>query len=131
MSGQTIRLGSPFSRVQAHRLIEAAPAGSTVNIRAATRTTEQNSKLWAALSDISRAKPQGRVLPPELWKCLFMSACGHQCRFEPSLDGSGVVPIGFKSSRLSKVEMSELIECVMAFGAEHGVVWSDEQRDAA
>lgn len=126
MSGQTIRLGNPYSRQQAHRLVDAAPDGSVLNIRAANRTTEQNSLLWALLSDVSRAAPGGRVMPPEIWKAVFMAACGHQCRFEPSLDGSGVVPIGFRSSRLSKVQMSELIESIYAFGAEHGVKWSAE-----
>jgi hypothetical protein len=96
-----------------------------VNIRAATRIGEQNAKLWAMLSDVSRAKPQGRQYPPEIWKALFMAECGFKPRFEPSLDGQGVVPIGYKSSRLSKAEFSDLIESIAAFGAEHGVVWSE------
>lgn len=127
-SGQTVRLIGDIQRSFAKRLIDIAPQGSVLNLREATRSTEQNSKLWAMLSDVSRAKPQGRVLAPELWKCLFMAALGHQCRFESSLDGKGVVPIGFKSSRLSKVEMSDLLESIAAFGAEHGVRWSEEER---
>ena len=131
-SGQTIRLTGVGARAMAHRWVDIAPQGAVLNIREATRTVEQNAKLWAMLSDVSRAKPQGRVLPPEIWKCLFMASLGHQCRFEPSLDGAGVVPIGFKSSRLTKAEMSDLIESVYAFGAEHGVEWSDEpQKHAA
>jgi hypothetical protein len=130
-SGQTIQLTGIGSRALAHRWIDIAPQGAVLNIREATRTNEQNAKMHAMLSDISRAKPQGRVLPPEVWKCVFMASIGHQCRFEPALDGNGVVPVGFKSSRLSKSEMSDLIECIAAFGAEHGVQWSDEQRDAA
>lgn len=124
-AGQTIALHSMRNRDTAKRLIDAAPVGAVVNVRAANRTTEQNARMWAMLSDVSRAKPEGRELPPDLWKCLFMSACGHKVRFEPGVDGEGVVPIGFRSSRLSKADMSELIECIAEYGARHGVVWSE------
>lgn len=130
-NGQTIILNSLAARAQLKRLAECAPHGAVANIREARRTNEQNDKMWAMLSDLSRAKPQGRVLPPEIWKCVFMASVGHQCRFEPSLDGNGVVPIGFKSSQLSKAEMSDLIDAIDAFGAEHGVLWSNKERKAA
>ena len=107
--------------------MDAAPEGAVLNIRKANRSSEQNAKLWAMLSDVSRAKPQGRELPPEIWKCLFMSAAGQQCRFEPSVDGRGVVPIGFKSSRLSKAEFGELLDAIDAYGSQHGVEWSDSE----
>ena len=77
------------------------------------------------LSDISRAKPQGRVHIPEVWKCLFMAACGHQVQFEMGLDGRPF-PTGFKSSRLSKNEMMDLITFVQQWGDEQGVKWSNE-----
>ncbi len=129
-NGQTLVLSTPLARARAHQLIERAPTGAVLNVREASRTSEQNAKMWAMLSDVSRAKPQGRVMPPEVWKCLFMSALGHQCTFEPSLDGQGVVPLGFKSSRLGKAAMSDLIESIAAYGAEHGVRWSDERQAA-
>lgn len=130
MTGQTIILSGPMARARAHRLIEAAPDGAVLNVRAANRTSDQNNLMWALLSDVSRAKPQGRDYPPEVWKSLFMAAAGFQVRFEPTLDGTGVVPIGFKSSRLNKAEFSDLIEAIRSYGAEHGVVWTDE-REAA
>jgi len=130
MNGQTIILATPRQREMAHALIERAPPGAVLNIREATRSDDQNAKMWAMLSDVARARPQGRVLPTEIWKALFMAACGQTPRFEPSLDGQGVVPTGYKSSRLTKVEFSDLIECIAAFGAEHGVVWSDERKAA-
>ena len=131
-NGQTIRLTGPYQRAVAKRLIDAAPDYAVVNVRAASRSNDQNSLMWALLSQISRAKPQGRALTPEVWKCLFMASAGFQCTFEPSLDGKGVVPLGFKSSRLNKAEFSDLIEAIFAFAAEHGVALSDEpQGDAA
>ncbi len=132
MTGQTIRLASLSQRATAHRLVDAAPQGAVLNVRPPTRTSDQNAKLWAMLSDLARAKPEGRDYPTDVWKALAMAMVGHKVRFEPALDGNGVVPIGFRSSRLTKDEMSELIEAIYAYGAEHNVTWSEpEQREAA
>lgn len=131
MTGQTIILNGATSKWQAHNLVDAAPHGAVLNIRPARRTTDQNSLLWALLSQISRAKPDGRVLSPEIWKCLFMASAGFNCTFEPSLDGKGVVPLGFKSSRLTKAEFSDLIEAIHAYAAEKGIPLSDEIQTAA
>lgn len=125
MRGQTIILHGPSQRQFAHRLIDAAPPGAKVNIQEAKRTDDQNAKMWAMLSDVARAKPQGRVLPTDTWKALFMAAAGFQVEFQLSLDGTGVVPTGFKSSGLTKAEFSDLIEQIYAFGAEHGVEWTE------
>jgi hypothetical protein len=133
MKGQTVRLNSAYQRQLAHHLIERAPAGAVLNVREATRTSDQNAKLWAMLSDVARAKPQGRVLDTDTWKALFMASLGHRVRFEPALDGQGVVAIGFRSSHLTKAAVSDLIEALYAYGAEHGVVWSEptDERAAA
>ena len=124
MTGQTIVLTSPAKRDGAKRLIELAPHGAIVNVRKASRTVEQNARMWALLSEISRAKPEGRELTPEVWKSLFMHALGHTQRFEMALDGHGVVPVGFRSSRLTKDEMSDLMEMISEYGARHNV-WKD------
>lgn len=129
MSGQTIILR--HDRRPAHALVAQAPDGAVLNIALPRRSNDQNSAMWARLSDVSRAKPEGRDLPPDLWKCLFMAACGHRVRFEPGIDGEGVIPLGFRSSRLSKAEMSDLLECIAEYGARHGVAWSDEQHGEA
>ena len=117
---QTVILSGPTRRAWAHRLIDQAPEYATVTIRPADRTPDQNAKLWAMLSDISIAKPEGRRHTPEVWKCLLMSACGHAVQFETGLDGTPF-PVGFRSSRMSKHQMSELIEFTIAYAAKHGV----------
>lgn len=127
MSGQTLILSSDSQRELARRLIGLAPAHAVVNIREATRTTDQNAKMWAMLSDVSRAQPEGRTHTPDVWKALFMHACGHATQFEMGLNGQPF-PIGFRSSRLSKREMIDLIECIYEYGARHGLAWSDEAR---
>jgi hypothetical protein len=127
MSGQTVILSGPSQRELAKRLIDQAPERAVVNVRPELRSGDQNSLLWALLSDLSRAKPEGREYPPEIWKSLVMAEAGFKPRFEPSLDGKGVVPVGYKSSRLTKAEFSDLIEALFAYGAAHGVQWTQEQ----
>lgn len=121
--GQTIVLRNDASKAAAHRLIDCAPFGHVANIAPPTRSNAQNDKMWAMLSDVSRAKPDGRCHVPELWKALFMQSCGHQVQYMNGLDGLPF-PVGFRSSRLSKEQMSELIECIYEYGARHGVVWT-------
>ena len=87
-----------------------------------------NAKMWAMLSDVSRAKPEGRTHTPEVWKALFMSACGHAVQFEQGLDGTPF-PVGFRSSRLSKAQMIDLIEFIYAYGSQHGVVWTEPMEE--
>lgn len=121
---QTVILGSEYQRAIAKQLVDRAPPNAVLTIKESARSTEQNAKLWAMLSDVSRAKPEGRRHTPEIWKCLFMSACGHAVQFENGLNGQPF-PVGFRSSRLTKAQMSDLIECVSEYGARHHVQWSE------
>ena len=125
MSGQTVILRGDSQRQLAKELIDKAPIDAVVNIREAKRSLDQNAKLWCMLSDISRAKPDGRMHTPEVWKALFMKACGHAVQFETGLDGEPF-PVGFRSSRLTKSQMSDMIEFVYQYGSENGIHWSDE-----
>ena len=124
MTGQTVILAGDSQRHLAAELIQRAPSGAVVNIREATRTLDQNAKMHAMLSDVARAKPMGRSHTADVWKAIFMNACGHQVQFVEGLEGEPF-PIGFRSSRLTKRQMSDLIEYMLWFGTEHGVVWSD------
>ena len=125
MSGQTIILRGDIQRQLAKRLIDAAPADCVVTIAAPRRSNDQNAKMHAMLSDVARAKPEGRSLPVDTWKALLMHDAGFKCTFEPSLDGQGVVPLGFKSSRLRKAEFSGLIENIYAYGSRCNIRWSE------
>ena len=128
---QTIILRGASQRDFAKRLIERAPDNAVVTIKEATRSTDQNAKLWAMLSDISRAKPEGRQWVPETWKAAFMHALGHQVKFCEGLDGSGPFPLGFRSSRLTVRQMADLITVIQEYGARHGVVFHDDKEAAA
>jgi hypothetical protein len=126
---QTVILRGKSQRDFAKTLIDLAPADAVVRVSAAKRTLDQNAKLWAMLSDLSRAKPGGRVATPETWKALAMHACGFAVQFEMGLNGQPF-PVGFRSSQMTKPQMSMLIEWLYQFGAENGVRWSDDVRAA-
>ncbi len=130
MKGQTVILRGALQRDFAKQLIDRAPADAVVNIQAASRTSDQNAKMWAMLSDVSRAKPEGRTHTADAWKALFMHACGHAVQFEMGLNGQHF-PTGFRSSHLTKAEMSDLIETIYEYGARHGVRWSNPRDLAA
>ena len=125
---QTVILRGDSQRMLAKALIDKAPVDAVVTVKEATRNLEQNARCWAMLSDISRAKPEGRTMTAELWKCVFMQACGHEVQFLNGLDGLPF-PAGFRSSRLSVRQMADLITFVAAYGDQNGVKWS-EQYDA-
>jgi hypothetical protein len=121
---QTVILHGNSQKAFAVSLIEKAPPGAVLTIREAGRSVDQNSKLWAMLSDVSRAMPSGRRHTPEVWKTLFMHACGHAVQFEMGLNGQPF-PTGFRSSKLTKTQMGDLIESIYSYGAEWGVVWTE------
>ena len=91
-----------------------------------TRSLEANKRMWAMLSDISEQVDwYGNRLAPDEWKCVFTAALKRQ-KVVPGLDG-GFVAIGSRTSQMSVVEMTELMELMTAFGAERGVQFHDEQ----
>lgn len=124
MPGQTVILRGQAQRDLACDLVRGAPVDAVVNIREANRSLDQNAKLWAILSDISRAMPEGRRWTAETWKAAFMHSLGHQVQFADGLDGAGPFPLGFRSSRLTKAQMADLITLAMEYGDRHAVAWS-------
>lgn len=120
---QTVILRGPSQRALACDLIRMAPDDAVVNIREGKRTLDQNARLWAMLSDVSRSKPDGLAHTPEMWKALFMHACGHAVQFLHGLDGLPF-PVGFHSSKLTKEQFSDLMEFISEYGARKGVKWS-------
>ena len=124
MAGQVIILAGTSARSKAHRLIEAAPPGSVVEVRPPRRRPSQNDKMWAMIGDVSRAKPEGRRMTADTWKAAFMHACGHAVQFEMGLDGGPPFPTGFRSSRLTVGQMADLITFIAEYGDRHGVEWT-------
>jgi hypothetical protein len=136
MSRALIIINSDLDRRRAAQWCQKAPDGCRVEFKEAKRTTDQNSLLWARLTDVAaQAKHNGRKYPADVWKCLFMSALGREIQFIPALDGKSFLPLGLSSSDLSKAEMSELLDFIAAWGAENNITFHDmpapEQQQAA
>lgn len=98
-----------------------------VLIQERKRTKDQNAKLWPMLTDVSEQVVwHGSTLTPEEWKHVFTAAL-HRQKVVPGIDG-GFVAIGLSTSKMRVGELRDLIELIYAFGAEHGVKWSDEAK---
>lgn len=105
--------------------VKNAPEGHCVTISEPTRSLEQNAALWANLADISeQVEWYGRKLSPEDWKHVFTASL-KKLDVVPNLDSTGFVALGSSTSRMSKRELSDLIELIRAFGAERGVRFKD------
>ena len=119
-------------RRRAISFVATAPLGYRVEIKEPKRSGEQNDALWAHLSDVAdQVVHQGRKYDAETWKAIFMNALGTEMRFVPTLDGTSVFPLGMRSSKLSKREMSDLIEFIVSWGVQHGVKFHDAKEPIA
>lgn len=127
MSRHLIPINSTADRARVARYVAQAPFGTRVEFKASKRSLPQNDRMWAMLTDIAAQKEHaGRKYTPDIWKVLFMSACGREVQFAPTLDGTAFLPLGYRSSDLTKQEMSDLIEFMLAWGSENGVTFHDQ-----
>lgn len=126
MSRASVTLDSKSRREQAARWCMTAPKGTRVTFQEAKRTDDQNRMMWDLLTDIARqVKWHGVKLSADDWKLIFLAGLNQEMRIVPNLDGTGFVNLGRSSSKLSKGEMTQLIELILAFGAQHDVVFFD------
>jgi hypothetical protein len=128
MTRYTYILGHPKDRERAVATIQAAPVGTRVVVKAPRRSVGQNDRFWWLLTEVANQLPwHGRRLRPDDWKILFLDALKREIEAVPNLDGTGFVGIGRSSSDLSKSEMSDLMELIAAFAAQHGVIFPERQ----
>ena len=96
----------------------------TLSVAEEQRSSEQNRLMWAALTDVSRQVDwYGSKLSPEDWKHVFTAALYKQ-RSVPGIDG-GFVVLGQSTSKMTVPQMTDLIDLIHAFGAQHGVEFRD------
>lgn len=126
MSRATVSLNSKARREQAAKWCWSAPEGTQVTFAERKRSTHQNRLLWDLLTDVAKQVPwHGVKLSADDYKLIFMAALNQEMRIVPNLDGNGFVNLGRSSSNLSVAEMAQLIELILAFCAERGVVIFD------
>ena len=121
---QTFFLINPQVKQNAMQAIKMASEDMICEIKKKTRSLEQNAKMWAMLAEVSdQVNWYGNKLTSDEWKDVFSASLKSQ-KVVPGIDGSFVV-CGQRTSKMTKSEMAELIELMMAFGAERGVKFSD------
>ena len=126
---KTIRLVGPRQREYAKQQIDAAFDGYVMKLGAETRRDAQNRKLWPMLQDLQRQVPGFETYSLDDLKLRFLNALGVEMRFLPALEGEGMFPVGLKSSTLTVAQFSGLIELLYAYGARHGVRWSEPTQE--
>lgn len=105
--------------------IASIPDGWVVSVSEPKRSLVANAKMWCLLSDVSQQViHHGQKLSPVAWKDLFTAHLKRQVML-PNIEGDGWIALGTRTSEMTVGEMSELIECIYAYGANKDVKWSD------
>ncbi len=128
MTPRTVFLSTENGRRRAHEAVNGAPDDYVCRFGKATRTDKQNRKMHPMIADIQRQVPEMQEYSAEDIKLQFLNALGVEMRFLPTLERQGMFPVGMKSSTLTVEQFAGLIELLYAYGARHGVEWSDETR---
>ena len=121
MSRAVVQIKAPADRNLIARWAQNVPEGTTVEFRAPRRSLDQNALMWSLLQQISKQVDwYGQKLSSEDWNDV-LTASLRRTRVVPRIDAGTFVPLGMRTSQMTKEEISELIELVYAFGAERGV----------
>lgn len=103
-----------------------------VKIQPMTRSLEQNSKLHALLSDISKqCEFNGKKRDIDTWKMIMVSAhkiaTGGKAEMVIGLEGE-VINLRESTAQMGVQRLASLIEYITAWGAENGVKFNDALR---
>lgn len=128
MTPHTVILTGENRRMIAHRIISQAPSGSVMKVEPPGRTIPQNDRLHAMCTDVAmQVEWAGAKRNVEAWKDIFTAAlrsANHGLDVVPGING-GFVLLGMHTSQMKKQEVSDLMELIAAFGAEHGVTFNE------
>lgn len=96
------------------------------------RTLKQNDLMWGMLEDVAaqiKWPVNGYLtfISAEDFKDLFTAALHKHNRIAAGIDGGAVI-LGMRTSKMSKEEMTDLIDLMLAFGANRDpqIVWTHE-----
>lgn len=122
------------ARAGAADFARQAPAGTVVMFKPATRSLEQNAKMWPMLQDLAEqvqwpVDGKLQLVTKEDWKEIITAGLKKTQRVAQGIEG-GFVMLGSRTSQMTIGQMREVIDFAEWFGAERGVVWS-EPKDAA
>ena len=96
--------------------------GETLRVR----TSEQNAALHSIISDIARQKKwAGETLDVTDWKRILTMAWeraeGGHVRMIPAIDGNGFDVLYRRTSRMSKQDMSSLLEYIQSWAIDNNI----------
>ncbi|HEX5508449.1 MAG TPA: recombination protein NinB [Pseudolabrys sp.] len=121
MSRAVVQIKCAADRNLIARWARNVPDGTTVEFRAPRRSADQNALMWSLLGQISKHVDwYGQKLSSEDWKDV-MTASLRRTRVVPGIDAGTFVPLGMRTSQMTKEEISDLLELIVAFGTERGV----------
>jgi len=133
MTKPTFILVSQRVRENALRAVLNAPEGYVVTIAEPKRSSEQNAKLHALLSDLAKSPLTwaGKRRTLDEWKMLMVSAHSvatkHPGEVIPGIEGE-FVAIRESTASMGVARASSLIEYVLAFCVSNGVELHDTER---
>jgi hypothetical protein len=102
-----------------------------MEIKADTRSDEQNAKYHAMLSEIAvQAQHMGAKWSAEDWKRLLVDLFAKETGLQggkiiPSLDSNGIVQLGLQTRDFTKEQAMEFITFLEAWGANNGIIFKD------
>lgn len=121
MSREVVTLRTAEDRQKVARWAMGVSEGTTVEFRAPRRSGDQNALMWSLLGQISKQVDwYGQKLTSEDWKDV-LTASLRRTRVVPGIDAGTFVPLGMRTSQMTKEEISDLLELIYAFGSEKGV----------
>ena len=102
----------------------------TLEIKQANKSREQEEKYHAMIGEIAKqAQHLGAKWDAESWKRLLVDQFCRENDIKtgvviPNLSGDGIVQLGFQTRKFTKEQASEFVEWLNAWGAEHGITYS-------
>ena len=102
-----------------------------MEIKAQSRSEEQNAKYHAMLSEIAtQAQHLGAKWSAEDWKRLLVDLFAKETGLQggkiiPSLDSNGIVQLGLQTRDFTKEQAMEFITFLEAWGANNGIIFKD------
>jgi len=114
------------------KVLTALTAGKqlTLEIKTANRSCQQNAKYHAMIDEIAQqAQHLGSKWDADSWKRLlvdqFLKDNGQKTGVViPNLAGDGIVQLGMQTRDFTKEQASEFVEWLFAWGAEHGITYT-------
>lgn len=123
------QLTHALARSNACKAVMSAPDNFRVEIRERTRSLDQNALMWELLTTLSTSlqwpvNGKSETLTPDEWKDILSASLDQESRIAQGIRG-GFVMIGKRTSKMTVRQMTDLIELIYAFGAEHDIAFSE------